>query len=118
MNLITGFYTLYLALVSSRADIDIEKFARKARELEDAWKEFFPWFPWSVSIHRISRHAPEMMKKLPKTLKPSDMDEEPGEHCNKYTRTFQTDHSRQIGLQERNLGKYLLFFLFCLSFSL
>ena len=40
----------------------------KAKALHNEWENLFPWMPWSVSLHRLAEHIPEMMLILPATL--------------------------------------------------
>ena len=57
---------MYIALASKRLDICPEKFAAHAKEIQEAWKDHFPW---CVSIHHWVKHVPEIMRILPPTIK-------------------------------------------------
>ena len=92
-------------------DIDIcpDKLESLCKQIRRLYRRELPWYPLSVSTHRVLRHAPNMLRKLQRrfpTLTLAHLSEESGESSNMYLKDFQAVHSYQGDTVKRNLHTF------------
>jgi hypothetical protein len=68
LEIIKGYWILYICLASRRLDVCPIKFRRFANNLREKWKEAVGFYPWCVSMHHWEQHAPEIMEIMPATI--------------------------------------------------
>ena len=67
LSVIKNTWTLYQA-GSRRLPIDADKFAQLADETAAQYRAAIPWYPLCASFHRMQKHWPEMIRRLPPTI--------------------------------------------------
>ena len=67
LSVIKNTWTLYQA-GSRRLPVDPDKFAELANETAAQYRAAIPWYPLCASFHRMQKHWPEMMRRLPPTI--------------------------------------------------
>ena len=67
LSVIKNTWTLYQA-GSRRLPVDADKFAELADETAAQFRAAIPWYPLCASFHRMQKHWPEMIRRLPPTI--------------------------------------------------
>ena len=109
-RLITMVRNIWMVLRSCMK-VNIDKLQAYCDEAAALYKELFPWYPMSPTLHKVLEHIGEILQYFPPTITSGMLTEEAGETANKDNHYFTEHHAPQHDLTARNLAVFTRFMI-------